>query len=104
MNENVNNTFYDEAPYYLWNGFRLLAVDGTRLVLPDHESVKQEFGEHEFGPNADSKKSLGLASMMYDVLNLLTIDAQLSPYTENEQALLRKHLEKNKKRRFTFIR
>ena len=32
---------------------RLPAVDGTRLVLPNHPTVAEEFGVHQFGPKAD---------------------------------------------------
>jgi hypothetical protein len=56
--------------------------------------VIQEFGVHSFGPNADSKRSIALASMMYDVLNLVTVDAQLAPYSSSERDLLYKHLPK----------
>lgn len=94
LNECVNNTFYDEAPYLVWNNMRLLSVDGTRLVLPRHQSIVDEFGEHSFGPNADSKRSLALGSFLYDSLNLLTLDAQLAPYASSEREQLYKHLEK----------
>jgi hypothetical protein len=97
MNDNINETFYNEAPYLLWKSYRLLAADGTRLLLPSHETVIEEFGEHEFGPNADSKRSIAIASLMYDVLNLVTIDAQLAAYSSNERELLYKHLPKAKK-------
>lgn len=73
---------------------RLLAADGTRLVLPKHRSVIEEFGEHGFGPNADSKRSLALGSFLYDPLNLITLDAQIAPYSSSEAELLRKHLDK----------
>ena len=75
---------------------RLLSVDGTRLVLPNHKSVVEEFGEHSFGPNADSKRSLALASFLYDSLNLITLDAQIAPYSSSERDLLCQHLEKVK--------
>ena len=94
LNTNVNQTFYKEAPYLVWNQMRLLAIDGTRLVLPNHKSVIEEFGEHGFGPNAGSKRSLALGSFLYDVLNLLTLDAQIAPYSASERDLLYKHLEK----------
>jgi hypothetical protein len=97
MNENVVNTFYQEAPYLTWHGMRLLASDGTRLTLPHHESVIEEFGEHGFGPHADSKRSLAIGSFLYDTLNLITLDAQLAPYRSSERELLYKHLEKIKK-------
>jgi len=96
LNDNVNQTFYAEAPYIVWNQMRLLSVDGIRLVLPDHKSVVEEFGEHSFGPNADSKRSLALASVLYDSLNLVNLDAQIAPYSASERDLLYKHLNKVK--------
>jgi len=96
LNNSVNQTFYSEAPYLVWNQMRLLSVDGTRLVLPNHKSVVEEFGEHSFGPNADSKRSLALASFLYDSLNLITLDAQIAPYSSSERDLLCQHLEKVK--------
>lgn len=94
LNEIAATTFYDQAEYYQWNGMRTLAVDGTRLVLPNHPSVVKEFGQHNFGPKADSERSLAMASMLYDVLNQVTIDAQIAPYSSSEGYLLMKHLEK----------
>lgn len=75
---------------------RTLAIDGTRLTLPNHPSVVEEFGQHSFGPNADSPRSLAMASMLYDVLNQITIDAQLAPYASSERDLLMLHLDKVK--------
>lgn len=92
LNENVCQTFYDEAPYLVWKLHRLLAVDGTRLLLPNHKTISEEFGEYGFGPNADSKRSIAVASMLYDVLNLVTLDAQLAPYDLGERELLSRHL------------
>jgi hypothetical protein len=96
LNDNVNQTFYNRAPYLVWNHMRLLSVDGTRLVLPNHKSVVEEFGEHSFGPNADSKRSLALGSFLYDSLNLITLDARIAPYSSSERNLLYQHLEKVK--------
>lgn len=94
LNEVAVNSFYDEASYYTWYGMRVLAVDGTRLMLPNHKSVREEFGEHRFGPNADSPRSMAIGSMLYDVLNHLTIDAELAPYSASERELLVPHLDK----------
>jgi len=94
LNEVAVNSFYEEADYYVWGGHRLLSVDGSRLVLPNHHTVKEEFGEHSFGPKADSKRSLAICSMLYDVFNHVTLDAQLAPYTDSEQSLLLQHLDK----------
>ena len=97
LNEVAVNTFYQSAQYYVWYGMRTLSVDGTRLMLPNHPSVIEEFGQHQFGPKADSPRSLALASMLYDVLNHITIDAQIAPYSKSEGELLSLHLEKIEK-------
>jgi len=94
LNNSVTDTFYKEAPYLVWNNMRLLSVDGTRLALPRHPSIIEEFGEHSFGPNADSKRSLALCSLLYDPLNMLTLDARMAPYASSELELLYKHLAK----------
>lgn len=97
LNEIAVNIFYDEAPYYKWFDFRVLAVDGTRLVLPNHPTIVEEFGQHKFGPKADSLRSLALGSILYDVLNQVSIDAQIDRYVSSERDLLMKHLEFVKK-------
>ena len=94
LNEVTVNSFYEQNEVYTWNGMRTISVDGSRLVLPNHPSIKEEFGVHKFGPNADIEKSLALCSILYDVLNLISIDAQLAPYASSERDLLYQHLDK----------
>jgi len=72
---------------------RLLAIDGSRLMLPKHETVREEFGEHSFGPGADSARSMAMVSLLYDPVNLITLDAQMAPYASSERDLLYSHLE-----------
>jgi len=93
LNEVAVNTFYENNEVYTWYGMRVMAVDGSRLVLPNHPTVKEEFGVHKFGPNADSERSLALCSVFYDVLNLLAVDSEIAPYASSERNLLYKHLE-----------
>ena len=90
LNEVAVNSFYQSADFYVWGDYRVLAADGSRLMLPNHSSIKAEFGEHSFGPKADSKRSMACCSMLYDVFNHLTI----APYSDSEVSLLEKHLEK----------
>lgn len=94
LNQVAVNRFYQSADFYLWGGMRVLAVDGTRLVLPNHPSVIKEFGQQQFGPKTDSPRSLAMGSMLYDVLNQITLDAQLAPYASSERDLLMQHMDK----------
>jgi len=47
LNEVSANTFYEQNEVYTWNGIRTLRVDGFRLVLLNHQSIRDEFGVHK---------------------------------------------------------
>jgi len=86
------DVFYEDAPYKKWKNFRLLAVDGSILNLPYSEDIIEEFGCEEYVTKSVGKKSLARCSLLYDVVNQVTIDAQLSGYRTSEKALMEKHL------------
>jgi Transposase DDE domain len=92
LGEIAVEVFYRKAPYSTWHGKRVLAIDGTRLQLPNHPSVVEEFGQHQVGPKADSPCSLATGSVLYDCLNLVSIDSQLASYETSERDLLLQHL------------
>ena len=94
LNEVAVARFYKDASYVVWHGHRVLAIDGTRLTLPNHPSIHEEFPITEFGPNADSPRSVAIASILYDVFNHLTLDGQLTAYTGSERGLFLEHLPK----------
>ena len=78
LNEVAVNTFYEQAPYHKWHDRRVLAVDGSRLMLPNYPTIIEEFGQQEFGPKADSKRSIAIGSVLYDCLNYLCLDSALN--------------------------
>jgi hypothetical protein len=67
-------------------------VDGSTAVLPQHKSISEEFGLTNFGPYADSPRSVARTSILYDVLNLTVLDGQIDKYDTSERALARRHL------------
>jgi len=89
----VRNGFYRDASHYTWDKYRVRVVDGSTIVLPQHESIVKEFGIHNFGPNADSPRSLARISLLYDPLNGITIDGQIAGYATSERTLCDAHLE-----------
>lgn len=94
LNDTGIKSFYKHAPYQQWRGFRLLAADGSTAVLPNHPSIKKEFGVTKFGPYANSPRSVARISLLYDVLNFTTLDGQIGGYTTSERQLLGQHLNK----------
>ena len=86
--------FYEGAEYFVWIDLRVLAVDGSTLRLPKSADIMEEFGQHGFGPNADNMRSMASCSILYDVLNNVTIDSSIGPYTKSEsQHLINGHLD-----------
>lgn len=97
LNEVAVDSFYEGAMINVWHDMRLLAVDGSRLRLPRSADIANEYGVPGFGPEADSKTSLASCSLLYDVLNHVTIDAQIGPYEKSEKSLLDDHFSKIEK-------
>lgn len=85
-------SFYENAPFLTWKGFRLLSIDGSTAVLPNHKSIIEKFGITNFGMYADSPRSVARISVLYDVLNLTVLDGQMDRYDVSERSLARKHL------------
>jgi hypothetical protein len=92
LNEVAVNTFYEDAPYHTWHKKRVLAVDGTGLMLPNHQTIIDEFGQDGYGPNSDTMRSMALGSVLYDCLNQICIDSEIAPNKTSERDLLVKHL------------
>ena len=96
LNEIIWRDFYKEVDYLGYHGHKLLAVDGSFLNLPDHESIREEFGTRGMGRGRlkGLKKSMCLLSMLYDPVNYLTLDVQTDQMDGSELQLLLRHLSK----------
>lgn len=99
LNEVVVQDFYHHVPFLGYKNHRLLAVDGGFLNLPDHESVREEFGRRAFGRGTkkDVPKSMCLLSLLYDPANYMTLDVQTGHTDGSELQLLLRHLHKAEK-------
>lgn len=74
-----------------WNGFNILAVDGTSLQVPD----TKECGEY-FGLSSNQNKTrtaIATASALYDVLNDIIVDARITKYKTSERYIAKQHIE-----------
>ena len=64
LNQNLVGQFYSEVPYKKWKDFRLNAVDGSTLKLPNNKNVTDHFGK-QTGKEVPQSR----ISSRYDVLN-----------------------------------
>lgn len=92
----VVENLYSDGDYQRFWGFRVLAVDGSKLVLPDTEAIREEFGTIAWtnGKTAEiqGERPYALASVLYDVLNRVALDATLGKAKAYEIDLAVAHL------------
>lgn len=77
-----------------WNGFNILAIDGTSLQVPD----TKECGEY-FGLSSNQNKTrtaVATASALYDVLNDIIVGARITKYRTSERKIAIANDNKNK--------
>ena len=98
LSSKLIHEFYtdNELSVKLWNGFRLLSVDGSRVTLPNTIELRNIYGEAKNHTNTTTTQ--GRLSVLYDVLNNYAIDGLLEPLSVGEKALAIKHLEYTKER------
>ena len=85
-NQVLTTNFYRHYQYVRWKGFKLLAVDGSSVVLPNTEEVRSIYGYTVNQFNQGSP--VARICVLYDVLNQLAIKGLLHPYTISEESVV----------------
>lgn len=83
----VVDVMYGDDDYATFKGFRLLGQDGSLVQLPDEDEVKEQFGTRPFRNtqhDVSGEHCFALASVCWDVLNRVAVDARLLPVKTHE--------------------
>lgn len=75
--------------YATWHGYRVWAIDGSKIQLPSDPKLAAVFGTTGRGDTAATAQS----SCLYDVLNDIIADAQIEAIKVDERTLAVRHLE-----------
>ena len=89
-NDHLTKVFYQSDAVRRWKGKRLIAVDGTMVRLPNQPELREHFGDFS-ASNGSVPLAQGLCC--YDLLNELSLDAQLAPCRKTENELLRPYFD-----------
>jgi len=92
LNSHLIEYFYQNFRPQRWNGFTLLAIDGTTVQLPRIEAISKHFGA--WNPRQGGKCSMARVSQMFDPLNRMTVDAIIEPKETGERELAAFHFLK----------
>jgi Transposase DDE domain. len=91
LSDHFLEQYYQSTEIKKWRGFRLLAVDGSTVRLPDNIAIREYFGGQHNGSVFSAHARL---SECYDVLNHMTLDLQIAPYDSSERDLAALYLKK----------
>jgi len=89
LNQTLIETFYDTANVDKWKGFRLLAVDGSVVKLPESQELFDHFGK----ARSSSYNPAVRFSQLHDVKNKISIDVQIESNRVGERDLAVRHLD-----------
>ena len=85
--------FYKQLPSRkLWNGYHLFAIDGSKIELPNSKSNFEFFGEMFGYPDPSRRFTMGLGSIVYDVLDDYIVYASFQRYLASERSAALEHL------------
>ena len=87
LNDRINKVIYEECDEYeLWNGYRLSAIDGTSIELPNTELLRNEFG-HAKNQHATVGVARASAACIFDVINRIVIKSKIDKYNTSERKM-----------------
>lgn len=89
LNRKLVQEFYIDNKFRKFFGFRLVAVDGSTLQLPEGLSIREKYGACS---NQKEGMSMSRISHAYDPLNGITLDAIMRPYAVPERTMVFDHV------------
>lgn len=93
MNQRYIKDIYNETNFKTFHGYILLGIDGSIMEIPNTENLKRQFGGI-----TDNKNNVVVAraqtSGIYDCLNEIMLDSQISSYKTSEISLAKKNIER----------
>lgn len=72
-----------------WRGYLLMTVDWSHIALPPDPALREYYGSNGHKLSAVTAR----ASMLYDLMNDIIVDAQFEPLKVDERTLAEKHFE-----------
>jgi len=86
--EMASDMFYEDGEYKCYKRFRLLAIDGSVVTLPNSKDIANEFNPMQVRCQVEGFKkevAQGRASVLFDVLNSIAIDSSFTNKNKSKE-------------------
>ncbi|WP_258112653.1 IS4 family transposase [Alicyclobacillus sp. SP_1] len=93
LNDVYIRTFYADHDYKTHKGFRMFAMDGCVLEVPNTAQTQRQYG-YVTNKMKNFKLARALSSHLYDVENRLAVSTTIGRYDTNERVLAKANIEK----------
>ena len=83
-----SDMFYADGEYETYQNFRILAIDGSVVTLPNSKDISSEFNPMKVRCQIEGFKievSQARASVLFDVLNSIAVDASLTNKNKSKE-------------------
>jgi hypothetical protein len=93
LNEALIQEYYADQHFLTYKGFRLLAIDGSVLEIPNTKENRETYG-YISNQQEDFQVARSLSSHLFDVENKLMISSCMSRYKDSERNVAKQNIEK----------
>ena len=83
LNDAINEVIYEtHNEYKLWNGYRVSAIDGSIIEIPNTELLRNEYGYIE---NQNAIVARAKVGCIFDVVNKIVLTSKIDKYKASER-------------------
>jgi hypothetical protein len=96
LNDAFIEKFYEDGDFKRFNEYRLLAIDGSSIEVPNNSATQKFFG-YAKNQTEEFKLSRALSSSLFDIENRIIVGSILGKCDASERDLAIKNIEKMQK-------
>ena len=91
LNDEYLKDFYDSDEAKTWNGYLVLAIDGSKAEVPNSKENRESFGDSG-NQHSMTGQVRALVSSVYDIFNGFYLDMQIGHISNGETKLAKQNL------------
>lgn len=95
LNKKFVDDYYEKEEYKTFEGYLVIADDGSTLELPNTPNIKEKFGSAK-ASDTSASNARGSVNGFYDTLNKIMLLSKLDKYQSGEKNFLMENLKKLK--------